>query len=51
MEHEKLASAEEMLGNEEVNKKKLFSGIEQGTGKNEDNVLVVMRRGMMSCGK
>ena len=46
-----LARVKEILANAEVNKKKLFVGIEQDTGKNEDNVLVVMHRGMTSCVK
>ena len=35
----------------EVNQKKIFAGIEQGIVKNEDRILVVMHRGMMSCVK
>ena len=34
-----------------MNQKKLFVAIEQGIGKNEDNVLLVMHRVMMSYGK
>ena len=52
MEHEhELENVRETLANVEVNNKKLFVGIEQGIGKNENNVLVVMHRGMMSYGK
>lgn len=52
MEYEyELASVKEILVNVEVNQKKLFVGIEQGTGENEENVLVIMHRGMMSHGK
>ena len=52
MEHEhELISVKETLGNTEVNQRKIFAGIEQGTGKNEDNLLVVTRMGMISHGK
>ena len=40
-----LGSVKWMLGNVEVNQRKMFVGIEQVTGKNEENVLVVMHRG------
>ena len=49
MDHEhELSSTKETLGNAMVNQRKMFVGIEKGIGKNEDYVLVVMRRGMMS---
>ena len=52
MEYEyELASVKEILMNVEVNQKKLFVGVEQGTGKNENNVLVIMHRGMTLYGK
>ena len=44
-------TVKEILANEEVNQKKLFAGREQGTGKNEDAVLVVTHRGIMLRGK
>ena len=34
-----------------MNQRKTFAGIEQGAGKNEDDVLLVIRRDMMSDGK
>ena len=49
VEHEhELESAKEMLGNAEVNQIKVFVGIEQEAGKNEQNVLVVMHRDVMA---
>ena len=48
MEHEyELESTKEMLVSVEVNQRTIFVGIEQGIGKNDDNVLVVMHRGIM----
>ena len=52
MEHGcELGSAKETLGNAEVNQRKIFVGIDQGIGKNEENVLVVMHICMISQGK
>ena len=52
MEHEcELASTKEKLGNVEVNQNKKFVGIEEGVGKNDDNVLLIMHKGKMSCEK
>ena len=52
MEHEHyLGSAEETLGNTEVNQTKTSVGIEQGVDENECNLIVVMHMVMMSDGK
>ena len=40
-----------MLKNAEVNKMKIFIAVEEGKGKNENNVLVITRRGIMSHGR
>ena len=48
VEHEyELASTKEILGNTEVNQRKMFIGIEQGTGKNKQNMLALMHVGIM----
>ena len=43
-----VSSAKEMLVNVKMNNKKSFVGIEPGTGKNANNVLVVMHKIMAS---
>ena len=46
-----LESAKEKLGNAKVNQTKIFLVIEQGIGKDEDDVSVVIHRGMRLHGK
>ena len=41
----------ETLQNIEVNQRKVVVGIEKGTGKNKDNSLIVMHRGIIAKGK